>query len=611
MARPSKIHRFAIFEDSGIPTPEPSDQTEFYDETAIASGREHSLAVQEEDCDLVIESDEEAQEAEQLPEAQDQNAEDADDNEADDERRESTLTATSISSYPESTYATDNDHAVQTQQPFTPPIIRPSFRRPQSVQRMRMTSPSPSKSHSQRQSLLSHSRSRAGTPRSVRSANARGSPRPRKRVEEELETEQKHYPLVLLHATLLPLSLPWSQESLHQILPAQALENLQLLRSKVSETLLGRGILIPHPREDYELLEERLLEALELKEERVTRCGHFRSRESTSSCSSADVNGRDSDSGLGYSLDGSDGELCATCQHCIKTTGSSVGSGNQKWTIKVFAANGLMRASAWSAAWPEMERVDVEILPWISDEMRKKLDERTQAEESEEQERLEDEEARIKEVVEEQVRVAWEEMRRGAKLERYAKAEERAVQLATSESNPHTARLGLVEKKVDHSLVEVTADLPQIYRPSQIPLSVLLKNYIYLLAQDRRNVFVVVLGVVALFFALRPMTVYKQAVLPPLGDACAVYQPLSSPLSGLGNTSADIMEALLTNGTTPSTASSVQVATATNVSEVPTPKDSDARKDAWPKDQVSSVKPTVEFNEGPGKLKAWTSVAAT
>ena len=145
---------------------------------------------------------------------------------------------------------------------------------------------------------------------------------------------------------------------MQEVLPQRTLDNLQLLRSKVTETVLQRGILIPHPREEYELLEERLLEALELRKERVTKCGHFRSRDSMSSTSSGESSVRSDDSGVGSSIE-SDGELCSTCQHHLKTARTVTGKGGSRWNIRVFAANGLMRASAWSAAWGEMERVDV------------------------------------------------------------------------------------------------------------------------------------------------------------------------------------------------------------------------------------------------------------
>ena len=521
MARPCKTHTFTIHEDAGIPTPDSTNQPSFDDAFKAENGACDAAKEQIEEDEEVVTQDEDKQLSLDLLEGEvDQNA--------DDERRVSAATATSISSYPESVYDAYQDYPSETEKPYTTPIIRPSFRRPQSVQRMRMESPAPFGSRSPRQSILNHSRSRAGTTRSVRSVNARGSPRSRRRIADEQEQEQQHYPLVLLHATLLPVNLPWSMESMQELLPPEVLENLQVLRSRVSETVLQRGILIPHPREEYEMLEERLLEALELKEPRVTKCGHFRGRESTSSSSS----GGDTDSGLGSSQDGSDAEACTTCQHYIKSSKSGVGTGSRKWTVKVFAANGLMRSSAWAAAWSEMESVDVEIVPWISGEMRRQLDERTEQEKAEQQETQEDQEARIKEMVEEHVRLAYEETKRTDDVEMRMGQEEAAAKLivATTDEEAGGIELCQMHQSWAPSLQPPSKDLPEVYRPSQIPLSVLFKNYIYLLSQDRRNVALLFLGLVALFFAVRPTAApVGQAATPSLNETCALHQASVAP----------------------------------------------------------------------------------
>ena len=73
------------------------------------------------------------------------------------------------------------------------------------------------------------------------------------------------FPLVSLHVTLLPIPVSYSPAIMQKVLPHQILENWKLIQEKVTNTVLERGILIPHPRDEYELLEERLLESLELK----------------------------------------------------------------------------------------------------------------------------------------------------------------------------------------------------------------------------------------------------------------------------------------------------------------------------------------------------------
>ncbi|KAF7194365.1 hypothetical protein HII31_04398 [Pseudocercospora fuligena] len=488
MARPTKAQQFAIYEDadaadSGIPTPDPDPDPEESDMTKKDLSQEHhfdTLAVQLSPGTLADEAKDDIDSTYIVEQHGD----------ADDERRQSAFTSTSISSLPESGFETDYERGIM-HKPYTPPSMRPTFRRPESVRRMQMSSPTPSE-RNLRRSVLSPPRSR--TPRSTRSS-VKGSPRPKRLQAEDIEEEKKDYPLVLLHISLLPVELRWSYESMRDILPAKILEDLQLLRSKASETIIQRGILIPHPREEYELLEERLLEALELKKERITKCGHFRARDSTSSTSSAD-------SGVGSNLEGSDSDLCETCHHHLRTVNSVVGTGGRKWSIKVFAANGLMKAPAWSAGWSEMERVDVEILPWISEDLRRRLDARREEEDAERRLQEEDEEARIRAVVEEQVRIAHEEQKWSAHEER------RMIQHYPSTEQQVPVDLPMACNTQSRSS---SNDLPQVYRPKDIPLSLLLKNYIFLLAQDKRNIAIFALSALAFWLSLRAAVVSNNA----------------------------------------------------------------------------------------------------
>ena len=552
MARPTKTP-FTIYADTGIPTPDSAYQPSFDDAVKAQLARTDSENEEGHGDGFVTESDDGG-----LEHSDDgrergyglQGFQEDDIQEADDERRASQFTRTSISSMPESTYPIDAEA-------YRPPLIRPSFRRPESVRRMQMTSPPPFSRNSPRRSVLRGSRSRAGTPKSVR-ADAQGSPRPRRQVQEETqEAEAEHYPLVLLHVTLLPVELPWSAESIHELLSKPTLDNLQLLRSKVSDTVLKRGLLIPHPRGEYEMLEERLLEALELKQERVTKCGHFRGRDSVGSLTSSNDSDRESDSGLGSSLDGSDTEVCTTCHHAVSTSASKVTGAKRKWSVKVFAANGLMRAPAWSAAWPEMERVDIEISPWISDDLRRKLDERQERETADEAARAEDENERIRELVEEQVRLAHEESMRVEEAERNyvivnEVAQRKQKRGSPSITIPETAIPGRLEASKSQQAKPASQpqqDLPQIYRPSQIPTSVLLKNYLYLLAQDRRNVAIFFLGLIALFFALRPTHVIRPTTVKDLSDVCASYTPatLTTTMTNISLDVAAELEAAITH----------------------------------------------------------------
>lgn len=543
MAR--KSPSFAIYEDEGIAI---HDFTEsLLDETDLKSPDVSGITIEVDEAE--DEDDQEAQSEDDGAAHCDRHLGDSEDsNDADDERRESAVTTASISTLPESAYETDHDLVIPMHKPYTPPIMRPQFRRAESIRRMQMTSPPPFGSRSPRQSVLRHSRARSGTPRSVRSVDAKGSPRVRRQrsgeTEIQQEEEQKHYPLVLLHVTLLPVSLRWSVESMQELVPAHTMENLQLVRSKVSETVLQRGVLIPHPREEYELLEERLLEALELRDERITKCGHFFKRDSTGSTSSDS----DHDSGVGSTSDSSDSSTCATCKSHVKTLRSPAGSGKSKWTIRVFAANGLMRSAAWSAAWSEMESVDVEILPWISDDIRRKLDERREEEEVEERERQEEEAERIKEIVEEQVQLAYEQRMAAQEQQRQADDTERRAKVRKEELEGREMVLRSTEpaSPLPTPIEETPAqskgnEVPDIYRPSQIPLSILVRNYLYLLAQDRRNVVIFFLVVVSAFFLIRPRPVGLTTDLSPIMEANRTERfsvlPSATPVSELGGIS--------------------------------------------------------------------------
>ncbi|EMC92074.1 hypothetical protein BAUCODRAFT_38102 [Baudoinia panamericana UAMH 10762] len=459
MARLSKSQSFTIHEDAGIPTPDTFQHPSF--EEAVNSAYDIDTLDTEQRIDRrAVETDED----DVFSHKETNNADDG-------ARRASFLTQTSISSFPRS-----NRDDVK---PYKPPVIRPSFRRPESVRRLQLSSPPPFRSP--RHSVVRHTSSRSGTPRSARSARAHGSPLPRRTFAHDGEdaAEAKNYPLVLLHITLLPTTFPWSRGAVHDLLPADIAQRLQLLRTKVTDTLLQRGLLIPHPHAEYDLLEERLLEALELRSERITKCGHFRSDSFSS--------GEGSDSGLGSSVDGScvdsDENLCATCQQPLGESQHGAGESGRKWSIKVYAANGLLGAGAWAAAWDEMESVDVEILPWVSDELRRELDIRT----------YED--------------TTHVEQNGPFAAEGFADVE------SPSTTEPSRPTSSSDDSKTPKKVLPT--ELPQIYRRAEIPITILLRNYVFLLAKDRRNATIFFLAMFAFCLGVRSLTgITKLATLP-------------------------------------------------------------------------------------------------
>jgi hypothetical protein len=405
--------------------------------------------------------------------------------EGDDEKN---YTRTSISSFPESNYPTDYERT-PIHKPYTPTYARPSSRR------MQMSSPL--------------RKGKFGTPYS----EPRGSPRSRRKDfdADNDSHELKPFPLILLHITALPVKVTWSYQSMRETLPQHVLENLQLLKFKLSDTVLKRGILIPHPRDDYELLEEKLLEALELQESRISKCGHFRNRHSTDSDLTTASSG--ADSGVGSSVDGSDEtdeEHCSTCHHHLL----AAGSGKQKWSIKVYAANGLMRASAWSAAWSEMERVDVEIMPWFKDDLRTKLDEMNAQEIVVKKVDHEADELRINKLVEERIKLMEQDGERAREaemsreIERIVIHEQRQFSQAAQEVPTEQTKAAKPMKHMPANQTTST-ELPNIYRPKDIPLSILLWNYVFLLAKKPKNMamFFLVVLISGLSLTVEPATI--------------------------------------------------------------------------------------------------------
>jgi hypothetical protein len=473
MARLSKTTPFQIHSDDGHSTSEAtrhSDTNEILEEQerpeqpfAWSGGRK--------DDGFVTESDDERK-----------GTNNGGAQEGDDEKN---YTRTSISSFPESNYPTDYERT-PIHKPYTPTYARPSSRR------MQMSSPL--------------RKGKFGTPYS----EPRGSPRSRRKDfdADNDNHEPKPFPLILLHITALPVKVPWSYQSMRETLPQHVLENLQLLKFKLSDTVLKRGILIPHPRDDYELLEEKLLEALELQESRISKCGHFRNRHSTDSDLTTASSG--ADSGVGSSVDGSDEEHCSTCHHHLL----AAGSGKQKWSIKVYAANGLMRASAWSAAWSEMERVDIEIMPWFKDDLRIKLDEMNTQEIVVKEVDHEADELRISKLVEERIKLMEEDGERAREaemsreIERIVIDEQRQFSQSAQEAPTEQTKAAKPAENAPASKPTST-ELPDIYRPKDIPLSILLWNYVFLLAKKPKNmaVFFLLVLVSGLLLAVEPATI--------------------------------------------------------------------------------------------------------
>ncbi|KAI2642307.1 hypothetical protein GGS21DRAFT_501899 [Xylaria nigripes] len=210
--------------------------------------------------------------------------------------------------------------------------------------------------------------SRIGTP----SASAQYSP---KRMSTPPRFKSRHEaPLVLLHVTLLPLRWMWG-DLVNSLDPAEMSKEAKTLRNswrmlqdRVGDTVIERGVLLGHPQNDYEVLEERLLEALDLpvrRRARILECGHYYgpSNESTivDDEDNEDDDDDDDDDGEDRRWSGPKRQWCATCNNEIRLPPNEA----KVFRVKVYASNGLMRAGAWEACWKEMERVDVELEPIV------------------------------------------------------------------------------------------------------------------------------------------------------------------------------------------------------------------------------------------------------
>lgn len=373
---------------------------------------------------------------------------------------------------------------------YTPTETRSPFRNPSSVRAMQLESTPPpfmmTPSSQHRYKLNEPSRN--STPRSSRSY--RSAVRSPSKLSPTKKPKKEH-PLVLLHVTILPIVIPWSQETLEAVLPGYSIENWKLLREKVTTTVLERGVLISHPREDYDLLEERLLESLELKTPRILKCGHFhRSPSESYDRDASETEEYDSDNDL---------DICGDCGRRIRDGQRGSGTGLRRWDIKIYAANGLMRAGAWGAAWSEMERVDVEILPWIEDDLRRELDTRKEEEEH-------------------QVPPAHYRHPTPGEFDEASRMDDARMREIYGEN----AQAYVDGLRDEQSESKASARLPTNIHPPRsqkdIPLWTLLRNYIYLASQDRRNIIIFLLSTVVLSLALgsRPITQPQPPFQSPL-----------------------------------------------------------------------------------------------
>lgn len=367
---------------------------------------------------------------------------------------------------------------------------RAAFRSPSSVRALQMGSPPPFSSPRSGGSPRRHDRYESGmispsssrryrpeTPSSLRSGSvmrqeymessqsSHGNERETPNAHEQ-QTPRRNGPIVLLHITLLPCSSPeYSAKSMKELAPGYITENWRLLQEKLTDTVLERGLLISHPGDEFDLLEERVLETLDLCPPRITACGHYYGGDSDSDSGNdsgvADVRG---DSKQGRAICSTSHEevgeeeedVCHQCDQHIHLPGKGIGAGSRKWDVKIFAANGLMKASAWEAACSDMERVDVEIEPWMPDEVKRALDARL-VEEEEEESRQADQVEHLKFELRDMEKSRYEA--EAARL----RAEERAKATETMRLEAEAARLRAEELAKETEMMQLEAEAAKLH----------------------------------------------------------------------------------------------------------------------------------------------------
>lgn len=232
---------------------------------------------------------------------------------------------------------------------------------------------------------------------------------------------------------------------------------------------------------------------------RILACGHFHlnADEAADLDAAAEDERRVQEGGAGAN----DADICTDCGRRVRDGLYGAGTGNRRWDIKLYAANGLMRAGAWGAAWKEMERVDVEVCPFVSEELKREL-----------------QIAREQEEIEEALRRAGEPLH--------------SVNVPAAEEDPIPNEESGTNGIDDARMREIYGDDAQEYidglqstpsssphasptyptpnhasgpRPPsahQLPLSTLLRNYIVLLSRDPRNLAIALLSLLVLLLAI-------------------------------------------------------------------------------------------------------------
>ncbi|KIW19299.1 hypothetical protein PV08_03593 [Exophiala spinifera] len=412
------------------------------------------------------------------------------------------------------------------------PEYQSPFRHPSSVRALQMRD----EVMSDTRSVLRHRRSGSqmssysarssySTPSSPAKRTTRSN---RSSPQKTTSSLRKEFPLVLLHCTMLPPTL-LSQAMAHEdsliceLLPEEYQKRWHHLRDKLVEDveIKTRGILIAHPRDDYELLEERLLESLDLERPRI-RHNHYFPHDSTGTDSGFESGSTTSDDN---DDNGPNDTKCPDCGRKLRADETP-----RKWEVKVFAANGLLKAGAWGAAWQEMEKVDVEVRVWLPEDIRRDLE----------------------------AKIALIDAIPGGSESNAGQSEvptarDREVYGASGRSRSQSEIDGFFEQPAPTTMPEPRPPVPQAV-PDPDDLGKLMVAAVQKFSHERRNLLVMILSGLLLLFAMRPRT-------SPEGQRPGLYDPSSAYMA----------ETLTTTVTTTRIAVATATATATVTTSILAP----------------------------------------
>ena len=409
--------------------------------------------------------------------------------------------------------------------------------------------------------------SERGSPPSVKSMrNARAMINGGTLQSQTSAEKQRLAPLVLLHVTVLqPAEAEYPDTLLSEVLPSKVLSRFKTsqaaLLQKLSPVVRQRGILLRHPRNDFNELVDSVLESLGLENDEESTSDEEidgkdlegQNEQMVQGCKDIENHEDDGDSDdtacetycptpqLSQGC-GQDHKICSTCGRLRRFLRIQESATSNRYDVKVYAANGLVGPQVWEAVWHEMERVDVEINVILLEKWRAAINERARECEKEAEEqslmdqmtekgtstkekdvgsdglktpnhfvRTDGQQSRQLSGSSDLLKMTGPRKRQGQQSDDYHSTANTGEEIsAKTPSDPrldkreHTVKRSVSCEKLFQMFTGPAQTTENHERQSQVPFPELIKNYVWLLAQDTRNVVFIALGIAALvFFMIR------------------------------------------------------------------------------------------------------------